>query len=102
MCWVSRALAPRLPWLESGLGEWYWNQPAKRMVMTSVTSDDPKLLGEHLLSSLDAICEPSAGETLVEEEEGKNDAPHRAPPRDRCLSSGSQAPIPPACTNFIL
>ena len=28
MCFVSRAIAPRLPWLESHLGHWYWDVPS--------------------------------------------------------------------------
>ena len=28
MCFVSHAIAPRLPWLESHLGHWYWDVPS--------------------------------------------------------------------------
>ena len=82
MCFVSRAIAPRLPWLESHLGHWYWDVPsyAHRYVELRESFDksgeEEKPLWE----------QRSAGQTLEAKEERKEAKPHRAPPRERAFS----------------
>ena len=67
MCFVSRAIAPRLPWLESHLGHWYWDVPSyahryvKHREFVDKSGEEEKPLWE----------QRSAGQTLQAKEERK-------------------------------
>ena len=96
MCWISAAIAPRLPYLETRWGHWYWNEP--RMKLNDLPPLPDKEL-ELLISRSLAICEtaplaegcPSEGQN-----DGKEAVPHRAPPKDRSFSIGTQCRCPAA------
>ena len=96
MCFVSRAIAPRLPWLESHLGHWYWDVPsyAHRYVEHRKSFDKS---GE----GPDAIWKQRAtGPTFGVTLQTPSAVPRRAEPRDRTLSTGTSAPnraSRPAC-----
>ena len=97
MCFVSRAIAPRLPWLESHLGHWYWDVPSyahryvKHREFVDKSGEEEKPLWE----------QRSAGQTLQAKEERKEAKPHRAPPRERAFSIGTNRPHPSGFTKLL-
>ena len=83
-------IAPRLPWLESHLGHWYWDVPSYAHRYVEHGESLP-LLGEgpeaeHIWEQRAKPC------PVLAQKCDAAVAPHRAPPRDRSSSSCTQAP----------
>ena len=92
MCWVSHAIAPRDRYLESHLGEWYWNLLPTHVPWWAIAwiwpDDDEPDLFEQLWSQND-----TQPESLLEaKEERKEAAPQRAPWWERRSSIGTSSP----------
>ena len=96
MCWVSRAIAPRDPWSESGEGEWYFNRLPTVVPWWAIAwlwDESPLETCQDLQLAVDP---PKPTQVAKPQERGAQAAPHRAPPRERSISTGTTAPNPPA------
>ena len=92
MCWVSHAIDPRLPYMVDRSDE-YWRASSPAPWFRPGPCDRDKLVPDPNLSILDpwsigcsACTTVSVGAT---EKEAAEAAPHRAPPKERSLSTGS-------------
>ena len=97
MCFVSRAIAPRYPWLESHLGEWYWDAIPQRpdAIRRNAVGPGPDEIAAQQHIGTDT------GPTFEVALRAEESPPGRAPPRDRTLSTGTSAPnraSRPPCT----
>ena len=90
MCWVTKAIAPRLPY-ELNRSEWYWDEPPHRS-----------------FGRFDIRPDEIANFALTEEEEEEvflqalPAQPGRAPPKERAAPIGMTSPKPAARVPCIL
>ena len=87
MCFVSLAIAPREPWMESRLGEWYWDDPWHFL---APFPPPPEGSGPDELYKRQQSNKQQWG-TLLASEGAASAAHHRAPPRERPFSTGTTA-----------